>query len=114
MEQDGFDKQVDEELSNRPSWAAYFGAASGLILGVILGVLGASLVDLFFPATSYALMFWEITGPLFAIVGFIVVAMAFHRWFRGQIATPAMIFFVIFFLGAYLVYGPLGLEWLNG
>lgn len=115
MQADEFQQgQLPEDQSLRPSWAAYFGAASGLVLGAAVGILGAGIVDLFFPGTDYAQMFWEILGPLASIVGFIVVGMAFHRWFLGQILTPAIIFFAVFFLGAYLAYEAYGLGCLHG
>ncbi len=110
---DEIQQEPGPQDERRVSWAAYFGAASGLLLGALVGMLGASILDSYFPGTEYAEMFWEITGPILAIAGFVVVGMAFHRWFMGQVLAPAVIFFLLFFLSAYLAYGPLRTNWLG-
>lgn len=96
----------------RLSWAAYFGAATGLGAGMLLAMAVAAGVYYLGPGDEWAEIVWQVASPLLALLGVIGVGFAFHRWLRGQILLPAMFFFTVLALGAWLVLGPLGFPWM--
>jgi len=102
----------DEAPPERLSWAAYFGAATGLGLGMLLVMLGSAGVYYLDPDSDWADIVWQIASPLVALGGVISLGFAFHRWLRGQILLPAMFFLTVLVLGAWLALGPLGFPWM--
>lgn len=96
----------------RLSWAAYFGAATGLEAGMLVAMLVASGVHYLDAGGEWAEIVWQVASPLLALLGVIGLGLAFHRWLRGQILLPAMFFFTLLALGAWLILGPLGFPWM--
>jgi len=103
--------QVDAP-AERLSFAAYFGAATGLGAGMLVAMLAAAGVYYFDPEGEWAEIVWQVASPLLALLGVIGLGFAFHRWLRGQILLPAMFFLTILALGAWLALGPLGFPWM--
>ena len=103
---------ASDEQPERLSWAAYFGAAAGLAAGMLVAMLGAAGIHHLDPDSGWAEIAWQIASPLLALLGVIGLGFAFHRWLRGQILLPAMFFFTLLALGAWLAMGPLGFPWM--
>lgn len=106
------DPEADQE-PERLGYAAYFGAAAGLVIGLILAMLGAAGLDALYPRTEWAERFWSVTSPLLAVLGFMLGGVACHRWMRGQVRLPAVLFFTVLVVGIWLASGPVGFDWMK-
>ena len=95
----------------RLSWAAYFGAATGLVLGILAAVLGAEGLYLLAPHRAWAEIFWEVGSPILALLGLIVGGFGFHRYLRGRIILPGILFVLVLGLGMFLVLRPEAFAW---
>jgi len=93
------------------SWAAYIGAATGVVLGVILALLGAAGLHWWMPESRMAEIFWEVGAPLLAFVGLIGVAFFSHRHFSDQLAIPVVMFFLASGVAAWLAFDLVGIPW---
>ena len=102
---------IDEPEVERLSWAAYLGAASGLVVGVILTECVAATLFWWYPDTILAEVCWEVGSPLMAILGAIMGSFGFHRWFRGQIWAPVAVFLMVLFAGMVLALMVVGFPW---
>ncbi len=105
------DPEDTPEEEDRLSWAAYFGAAFGLVVGMVLAMAGAAALYHVLPEGRLAEFFWEVGSSLLAVLGFICGGFAFHRYLRGQVAVPVILFLVALALGLWLAYGPVGFPW---
>lgn len=95
----------------RLSYAAYFGAAAGLVTGICLAMVGAALLHRLQPGSRWAEVFWEVASPILALLGALGLGFGFHRWLRGQVLLPALLFIGALVLGAWLALGPVGFAW---
>jgi hypothetical protein len=104
--------EPDQEPA-RLGYAAYFGAAAGLVSGLVLAMLGAAGLHAARPQTDWAEVFWSVASPLLALLGVVLGGVGCHRWMRGQIALPAVLFLTALVVGVWLASGPFGFDWLR-
>ena len=102
---------TDDMEVERLSWAAYLGAASGLVVGVILTQCAAAALFWWYPGTSLAEVCWEVGSPLMAILGAITASFGFHRLFRGQIWAPVAVFLMVLLAGLSIALMVVGFPW---
>ena len=95
----------------RLSWAAYFGAATGLLAGLVISMIGSAVLFHVWPGSGWANVFWQVASPLLTILGVIVGGFGFHRWLRGEILLPVLVFFAVLVTGVWLASGPVGFPW---
>ncbi|MBN2495466.1 MAG: hypothetical protein JXR96_12800 [Deltaproteobacteria bacterium] len=99
------------EPESRLSWAAYFGAATGLCVGVIVAMASAACAHYLAPGHRAAEVIWEVASPLLALLGCVGCGFGFQRIFGPRLVLPVLIFVLVAALGAYLAFGPLGFPW---
>ncbi|MBW1808190.1 MAG: hypothetical protein JRJ87_08350 [Deltaproteobacteria bacterium] len=108
---DELDEPTGDVEVERLSWAAYLGAASGLVVGVILTQCVAATLFWWYPDTCLAEVCWEVGSPLLAILGAIIGSFGFHRLFRGQIWAPVAVFLMILLAGLVIALNVAGFPW---
>ena len=95
----------------RISWAAYFGGAAGLVVGVVLGMFLATTVWAWSADRRATDIFWGVLGPLLGFLGVIAGSVLFHRLFRGQFWLPTALFLSILAAGLYCAFVVFEFPW---
>jgi membrane associated rhomboid family serine protease len=105
-------EQPEQELEEgRLSWAAYFGAVTGLIVGLVAAMLLSAALHHVDPSGSWAHKAWSISSPLLALLGVLGLGFFFHAHLQGQRVWPVVFFLLALFLACGLASGPLGFIW---
>ncbi len=100
-----------EDVPNRLSRAGYLGAASGLLLGVMLVELLAALFHMWNPASRMAEIVWEVGSPLMAILGAVVGSFAFHGFLRDRPWLAIGVFLLVLLIVVTVAVQVVGFPW---
>lgn len=105
------EEEEEERGGERISYEAYFGAATGLVIGLVAAMLIAWEVSRLWPGSRAAEMVWEVGSAVFALLGLLLFGSLFYTHLRGQIVLPACLFLATLALGLLLAIGPIGFPW---